>query len=126
VRIEIQTKQSVFQEERMRFKFLAVIALASFIGLSGCRGESNTNVNANKVATPTPVVKTSETAAANTAEISKIEEALKKAGFTDVKVDTTTTPATLRGTVAKGKMQDMVKVAQEAAGKPVKNEVVEK
>jgi hypothetical protein len=38
----------------MRFKFLAVIALASFIGLSGCKGEStNTNANANKANTAT-------------------------------------------------------------------------
>ncbi len=108
----------------MRFKFLAVIALASFLFLSGCKGDANTNIN--KVASPTPIVKTSETAAANTAEQTKIEEALKKAGFTDVKVDNSTTPATLRGTVAKGKLQDMMKVVTEAAGKPLKNEVTEK
>ena len=56
----------------------------------------------------------------------KIEDALKKAGHTGVTVDTTTTPATLRGTVAKGKTQDMKKVADEAAGKPLKNETTEK
>ena len=112
----------------MRFKFIAVVCLAAFLMLSGCKGSDNTNANANKtnVATPTPIVKTSETAAATTAEQTKIEEALKKAGFTDVKVDGSTTPATLRGTVAKGKMQEMKKVADEAAGKPTKNEVVEK
>jgi len=110
----------------MKIKFIAVLCLAAFLLLNGCGGTpANTNANANKT-TPTPIVKTSETAAANTAEVNKIEEALKKAGYTDVKADTTTTPVTLRGSVPKGKMQDMVKVAQEAAGKPVKNEVVEK
>ncbi len=70
--------------------------------------------------TPTPIPAT-----ASNADKTKIEDALKKAGFTTVTVDTTTTPATIRGTVAKGKMADVVKVAQEAAGKPVKNEVTE-
>jgi hypothetical protein len=51
---------------------------------------------------------------------------LKKAGFTDVKVDTSGAQAVIRGTVPKGKLQDAVKVATEAAGKPVKNEVTEK
>ncbi len=71
--------------------------------------------------TPTPVPAT-----ASSADQKKIEDALKAKGFTDVKVDTTTTPATIRGTVAKGKLAEAVKVAQEAAGKPVKNEVTEK
>ena len=107
----------------MRFKFLAVIALAAFIGLSGCRTESNTNVNANaNKATPAPT----ETKAATSADQTKIEDALKKAGFPDVKVDTSGAQAVIRGTVPKGKLQDAVKVATEAAGKPVKNEVTEK
>ena len=110
----------------MRFKFLAVIALAGFIGLSGCKTESNVNANKANTNAPTPVAKTSETAAPSMADVSKIEEALKKAGFADIKVDGTTTPVTLRGTFPKGKKDDVVKVAQEAAGKPVKNEATEK
>ena len=102
--------------------------MASFIGLSGCKGESNTNTNANKANTnaPTPVAKTSETAAPSTVDVAKIEEALKKAGFADVTVDTKTTPATLRGTVAKGKTEAMMKVVTEAAGKPLANATTEK
>ncbi|MFV0389598.1 MAG: BON domain-containing protein [Pyrinomonadaceae bacterium] len=65
-------------------------------------------------------------ATADSADQTKIQDALKKAGFTDVTVDTTTTPATLRGSVPKGKMSTAVQVAQEAAGKPVKNEITEK
>ena len=56
----------------------------------------------------------------------KIEDALKKAGYKDVTVDDKTTPATLRGTVAKGKTQDMMKVVTEAAGRPLQNATTEK
>ncbi len=113
----------------MKIKFLAVLSLAAFLFLSGCGGgESNTNANANKtnVATPTPVVKTNEAANMDTTLKAKIEDALKKKGFNDVTVDVSTTPATLRGSVPKGKLAEAVQTAQEAAGKPVKNEVTEK
>ena len=56
-----------------------------------------------------------------------IEAALKAKGFTDVTVDTSTPTATLRGTVAKGKLAEVVQTATLAnGGKPVKNEVTEK
>ena len=79
------------------------------------------SVDSKLTVKPTPIP-----AVASSADQKKIEDALKAKGFTDVKVDTTTTPATIRGTVAKGKLAEAVKVAQEAAGKPVKNEVTEK
>lgn len=110
-------------------KFLTILSLATMLAFAGCRGDSNTNTNANanaNVNAATPVPKTTETATVDNATKTKVEEALKKAGFTDVTFDATTTPATLRGTVAKGKLTEVVKVAQEAAGKPVKNEVTEK
>lgn len=112
----------------MKIKLLLVLCLSTFLFLAGCRGgsETNTNANANAAPTATPVAKTSETVATDSATVKKVEDALKAKGFTDVKVDGTTKPITLRGTVAKGKMQDMKKVAEEAAGSPVKNEVVEK
>lgn len=56
----------------------------------------------------------------------KIEDALKKAGCATVEVDISTTPAKISGTVPKGKKDDCVRAAQEAAGKPVKSEVTEK
>ena len=88
---------------------------------------NHANANANKaVATPTPVVKTSETPATDAATVKKIEDALKAKGFTDVKVDGTTKPITIRGTVPKGKLDQAVQAAQEAAGTPVKNELTEK
>jgi len=71
--------------------------------------------------TPTPTP-----AAANRADKTKIEDALKKAGCATVTADITTTPTTLKGTAPKGKKDDCVKAAQEAAGKPVKSEITEK
>jgi hypothetical protein len=110
-----------FWEEIMRIKLLVVLCLSAFLFLAGCRGNSNTNTNlATATATPTPVVKTSETAAVDTVLKAKIEDALKKKGFTNVTVDTSTTPATLRGTYPKGKLDEVTQTAQEAAGKPVK------
>ena len=113
----------------MRIKILTVLCLSVFLFLAACGGSSNTNTNANanaNAATPTPVPKTSETVATDTATVKKIEEALKAKGFTDVTVDGSTKPITLRGTVAKGKLPEVAKAAQEAAGTPVKNEVTEK
>lgn len=112
-------------------KVLVILSLATMLAFVGCKGSSNTNTNTNSntnvtAATPTPVTQTNESAKTDTVSKDKIEEALKKKGFTTVTVDTTTTPATLRGTVAKGKLAEVVQTAQEAAGKPVKNEVTEK
>ena len=117
----------------MKIKVLAVLGLAAVVGFGACKGSTNTNTatnNANTavvVATPSPVTKTTETAATDPNLKGKIETALKGKGFADVTVDTATTPVTLRGSVAKGKLGEVVQVAQEAnGGKPVKNEVTEK
>ena len=110
----------------MRIKLLVVLCLSTFLFLAGCRGDSNVNANANRAtATATPLPKTSETAAVDNTLRTKIEDALKKKGFTSVTVDTSTTPATLRGTYPKGKLDEVIQTAQEAAGKPVKNEMAE-
>lgn len=109
----------------MRIKLLAVLCLSAFLFLSACKGDNaNANANVNKP-TPTPVVKTSETAAVDTVLKTKIEDALKKKGFTTVTVDISTTPATLGGTYPKGKLDEVIATAQEAAGKPVKNGMTE-
>src|SRR6185369_12046273 len=112
----------------MRIKLLVVLCLSAFLFLAGCKGDNaNANANANKpAATPTAVPKTSETPATDAATVKKIEDALKAKGFTDVKVDGTTKPITIRGTVPKGKLDQAVQAAQEAAGTPVKNEITEK
>ena len=117
----------------MKFKFLAVLSLAAFVFLTGCRGGNNanantTNINANTtVSTPTPITQTNESATTDTNLKSKVETALKAKGFNDITVDTTTTPATLRGTVpTKEKMAEAVQTAQEAAGKPFNNQITVK
>ena len=115
----------------MKLKLLIVLSLAALLLLGGCRGDSNANANrANSntvvVATPTPVTKTNETATTDPTMKPKVEAALKAKGFTDVTVDTSTTPATLRGSVPKGKMTEAIQTAQEAAGKPFNNQLTEK
>ncbi len=116
----------------MKIKFLAVLGLAAVVGFGACKGSTNTNTtntntNVAVAVTPSPVMKTNETAATDPNLKSKIEAALKGKGFADVTVDTATTPATLRGTVAKGKLGEVMATAMEAnGGKPVKNEVTEK
>ena len=113
----------------MRIKLLVVLCLSTFLFLAGCRGDSNANANVNRTtatATPTPLPKTAETAATDPALKTKIEDELKKKGFTTVTVDTSTTPATLRGTYPKGKLDEVIQTAQQAnGGKPVKNEMTE-
>ena len=116
----------------MKIKVLAVLSLTAFVFLAGCRGGSNannanaTNANTNTnitTATPTPVTKTNESAATDTNLKSKIEGALKAKGYNDLTIDTSTTPATLRGSYPKDKLADVIMTAQEAnGGKPVKNE----
>ena len=117
----------------MKIKVLAILGLAATLGFGACKGATNTNtanvaMNSNMaMATPSPVMKTGETAATDPNLKSKVEAALKAKGMGDVTVDTSTTPATLRGTVAKGKLAEVMATAQEAnGGKPMKNEVTEK
>lgn len=108
----------------MKRIFLGIFIL-TLLFLGGCgKGESNAN-NVVK-ATPTPIVKTNETAATDPALKKTIEDALRSKGFNNVTVDVTTTPATLRGTYPKGKLAEVVQVAQVAnGGKPVKQEMAE-
>jgi PBP1b-binding outer membrane lipoprotein LpoB len=108
----------------MKIKVLAVLSLAAFLFLVGCKGAANTNVavgnaNSNMMANSTAPMADSATKAA-------VESALTKAGITGVTVDATTTGVTLRGTVAKDKMAEAVRVAQESGRKAVKNELTEK
>lgn len=116
----------------MRIKLLVVLCLSTFLFLAGCRGgaDANANANANRMtATPSPtaVTRTTESATVDPNMKSKIESALKAKGFNDVMVDTSTTPMTITGTVAKGKLdQVMATVTENNGGKPVNNKVTEK
>ena len=119
----------------MKIKVLAVLGLAAVAGLAGCRGAANTNTtvtttntgmtNAN-VTMATPAMST-PVAAPDTATQKIVEDALKKGGLNDVTVSATTSEVTLRGTVAKGKMGEAVRIATDSSkGKRVINQVTEK
>ena len=117
----------------MKIKVLALLSLAILVSLAGCRGSSNTNTNTNanvtmtNTATPTPVTKTNEAATTDPNLKPKVEAALKAKGYKDVTVDTTTPKMTIRGTVPKGKLSDVMATVMEAnGGKPVENQVTEK
>lgn len=114
----------------MKIKILAVLSLAVLASLAGCRGAdtTNTNTNANvnrntNMATPTPAA---TVAAKDTAAETAVKAALDKAGFKDVTVDATATEVTLRGTVAKGKLADAVRIANETGKRKVNNQLTEK
>lgn len=112
----------------MKFKLIVLLSLAAFLLLSGCRSTDNTNAVINTNVTnmanrATPVTQTNESAATDPALKNKIESALKAKGFTDITVDTTTTPATLRGSYPKDKLPELMQTAQEAnGGKPLQNQ----
>ncbi len=102
----------------MKIKILMILSLATVIFFAGCKSDANMNtMNANAVVKPTESAKT------DPMMDNKIQDALKAKGFMDVTVDTSTTPATLRGTYPKDKLAEVMQVAMEAnGGKPVKNE----
>lgn len=110
----------------MKIKFLTVLGLAAALGAVGCKSAANTNanmaMNTNTMATPmatmTPMMDMNTKAT--------VESALKSAGITGVTVDATTTEITLRGAVAKGKMAEVVRIANEkGGGKKVSNQLTE-
>ena len=114
----------------MKIKVLVILSLSAMLFLGACGGNKNTNATNNTAvvtatATPTPVVKTNESAAVDPALKTKIEDALKKKGYSTVIVEASATGATLRGTYPKGKLDEVMQTANEAAGKPVKNEMAE-
>jgi hypothetical protein len=119
----------------MKIKVLAIFSLAVLVFLTGCRGGNNANANANNAntnittatTTPTPVAKTNEAANTDPNLKPKIEQALKAKGFNNVTVDTSTPKMTIRGTVPKGKLGEVMAVVMENnGGKPVDNQVTEK
>ncbi len=119
----------------MKAKFLAVLGLAAVAGFAGCKGAANTNVanttNTNMMVmnttTPAPITKTTETTMTDPNLKTNIEKELKAKGFSAVTVDTSGPKMVARGSVAKGKMGEMMQVIMAAnGGKPVDNQVTEK
>ena len=110
----------------------AALTLALALGTAACGDKDNANnsnaANANRnananaitVATPSPTpVSTSE----DTAIKNKTEANLAKAGVTGVTVTVDGGVVTLKGDVAKAKLQDAVKAANEAGAKRVMNQL---
>ena len=116
----------------MNIKVLAVLGLAAVVGFGACKSATNTNTAMNTnvmnvaVATPT-IAKTNEVGTTDPNLKPNIEKALKAKGFNDVTVDTSGAKMVVRGSVAKGKMSEMILIIQGAnGGKPVDNQVTEK
>lgn len=65
-------------------------------------------------------------AAANKKLIEEIHEILRSKGFTDVVASTDGKMIVLRGTIPKGKLAEVIQIAQEISKKPVKNELTVK
>lgn len=112
----------------MNNKFLTVSALAAALFLGGCGGNevkntaniantSNITFNANIAPTVAPT---------DTAAKAAVESALKEKGFTDITVEATSEKVILRGSVPADKMTEAVMAAQQAAKRPVENELSKK
>ena len=112
----------------MEIRFRTVLGLSLALFAAACGGSvgnaNRTNVN---IAAPVPAA-TATPAVADTdpTRKSRIESELRKKGFDNITIDVTTTPATIRGTYAKGKLAEVVQTAQLAdGGKSVNNEATE-
>jgi hypothetical protein len=122
--------EEFFRRKKMKVKVLAVLGLAGVAGLAGCKSAANTNTvvvtnttNTNMMAaTPMSTPMATKDAAAEAA----VKAALDKAGMKDVMVEATTTEIKLRGSIPKGKMAEVNRIAQETGKRKVDNQVVEK
>jgi hypothetical protein len=115
----------------MKTKILTIFSLAAIFVFGACRSADNANTantanmntNVNMTAT-TPMTNTA--GAADPTAKANVESALRKAGYNDVMVDATANEITLRGTVAKGKLGEAVRIANESGNRRVNNQLTEK
>ena len=114
----------------MKIKVLTILGLAAALGLGACKSATNTNtvLNTNTMNTNVTMSTPMSTPMATADPTAKaaVEAAFKKAGLNDVTVDATTTEVTIRGSVPKGKMADVNRIAQEVGKRKVTNQVTEK
>ncbi len=107
----------------MKIKILMILSLATVIFFAGCKSDTNMNtMNANAM-NANAVVKPTESAKTDPMMDNKIQDALKAKGFMDVTVDTSTTPATLRGTYPKDKLAEVMQIANETGKRKVNNQL---
>ncbi len=115
----------------MKIKILTALCLAAFMGLAaaGCRNAANSNVtntNTNtNMAISTPVTATpmTPTEAKDTTAETAVKAALDKAGYKDITVEATASKVTLRGTVAKAKLSEAVRIATDTGKRKVDNQI---
>ncbi len=111
----------------MKIKILAITGLTAILLIGACKSTTtvNTNMNANMMNAnmmnsnmATPMMPTTDAAAR-----SAVESALKAKGFNDVTVDATTTEVTLRGSVPKDKLSEVMQIASETGKRKVSNQL---
>lgn len=113
----------------MKIKILTILTLAAFLFLVGCRGESNTNVNANRtnantVGNTNIAVSNSTPYVVSDAQLkTTVEENLKKKNITGVTVEANNGVVTLRGNITKDKLPDAMMAASEANPTRVENQL---
>jgi osmotically-inducible protein OsmY len=117
----------------MKGRLLAAVVLGLSLGAAACGGRddnannnnsganrntaANANANAN-LATPTPAASSSDNALKNT-----VEANLTKAGVTGVTVTVSNGEVTLKGSVPRAKLQDVIKAANDANPRRVDNQL---
>ena len=104
---------------------VALLGLALIVGVSACnRGQDANTANANSNANlANTAANTNPAASQDTALKNTVEANLSKYGVSGVTVTTANGEVTLRGNIAKAKLQDAMKAANEAGPKRVNNQM---
>ncbi|CAN5151565.1 hypothetical protein BH20ACI1_BH20ACI1_11180 [soil metagenome] len=103
----------------MKIKIIAITGLAAVLFLGACKSDANVNANmANMNANMM-----NSNMATDAAAKSAVESALKAKGFNDVSVDATPTEVTLRGSVARDKLPEVMQIANEIGKRKVNNQL---
>jgi len=119
----------------MKIKVLAILGLATILSAGACSSATNTNTvvtNTNTMtntnmtmSTPMSTPMATPMATKDVPAETTVKAALDKAGIKGVTVEATTAAVTLRGTVAKGKMGEAVRIATDAGQRRVDNQLTE-
>jgi hypothetical protein len=110
---------------KISFGLFAVAAVLCGVSCSGMNPADTSSNSARNSNTVLPVIEDSKPKE-KAVDAARVEEALKKEGFSKITIDLTTSPPTLRGTVPKDKLAIAILVAERAAGTKLGNGLVEK
>jgi osmotically-inducible protein OsmY len=106
----------------LRMLFIAV-SVASALSLVGCGGNKNENAGANNNAAVVTSTPATASVSEDTALKNKVEANLTKYGVSGVTVTVSGGEVTLSGNIARAKLQDAMKAANEANPKKVNNQM---